>query len=167
MTKLHEEKHMPKIDSSLAPKGSGARYPKPFDEPCRERAWVRLGDAAGLTQFGVNLLRLPAGAWSSQRHWHSHEDEFVFVLRGEVVLVDDTGEVRLGPGDSAGFPAGDRNGHCLQNRSGEDAELLVVGSRYDEDHGEYPDIDMKFSADRYGKGGAYLHKDGTPYEKQG
>ena len=154
---------MPRIDPAVAPKGSGTRYPKPFDEPCRERAWLRLGDAAGLTQFGVNLLRLPPGAWSSQRHWHSHEDEFVYVLRGEVVLVDDGGEARLGPGDSAGFPAGDRNGHCLQNRSAEDAEMLVVGSRNDEDHGEYPDIDMKFAAGRYADGGVFLHKDGTPY----
>lgn len=154
---------MPKIDCSLAPKGSGTGYPKPFDEPCRNRSWIRLGDAARLTQFGVNLLRLPAGAWSSQRHWHSHEDEFVFVLRGEVVLVDDNGEERLGPGDCAGFPAGDRNGHCLQNRSGEEAELLVVGSRNDKDHGEYPDIDMKFAPGRYANRGGYLHKDGTPY----
>lgn len=154
---------MPKIDCSMAPKGSGTGYPKPFDEPCRNRSWIRLGDAARLTQFGVNLLRLPAGAWSSQRHWHSHEDEFVFVLRGEVVLVDDNGEERLGPGDCAGFPAGDRNGHCLQNRSGEEAELLVVGSRNDKDHGEYPDIDMKFAPGRYANRGGYLHKDGTPY----
>jgi len=113
---------MPRIDPAAVPKSSGTRYPRPFDEPCRKRSWLRLGDAAGLTQFGVNLLRLPPGAWSSQRHWHSHEDEFVYVLRGEVVLVDDDGEVRLRPGDSAGFPAGDRNGHCLQNRSEEDAE---------------------------------------------
>jgi uncharacterized cupin superfamily protein len=154
---------MPRIDPAAVPKSSGTRYPRPFDEPCRKRSWLRLGDAAGLTQFGVNLLRLPPGAWSSQRHWHSHEDEFVYVLRGEVVLVDDDGEVRLRPGDSAGFPAGDRNGHCLQNRSEEDAELLVVGSRMDEDHGEYPDIDMKFAAGRYGEGGEFLHKDGTPY----
>jgi len=154
---------MPKIDPDLASKGSGSSYPKPFDEPCRGRSWIRLGDAAGLTQFGVNLVCLQPGAWSSQRHWHSHEDEYVYVLRGEVVLVDDTGEQRLGPGDCAGFPAGDRNGHCLQNRSSEVAELLVVGSRNDEDHGEYSDIDMKFTTGRYGKGGAYLHKDGTPY----
>jgi uncharacterized cupin superfamily protein len=154
---------MPKIDSATAPRGSGTRYPAPFDEPCRKRAWLRLGDAAGLTQFGVNLVRLPPGAWSSQRHWHSHEDEFVYVLRGEVVLVDDNGDVVLGPGDSAGFPAGEENGHCLQNRSEEDAELLVVGSRIDEDHGEYPDIDMKFGPGRYGGNASFLHKDGSPY----
>jgi len=154
---------MPKIDPDSAPQISGTRYPEPFDEPCRHRSSIRLGDAARLTQFGVNLLRLPAGAWSSQRHWHSHEDEFVYVLRGEVVLVDDAGEVRLRPGDCAGFPAGDRNGHCLQNRSAEEAEILVVGSRIDEDHGEYPDIDMKFAPGRYGNSAIFLHKDGTPY----
>lgn len=158
---------MPKIDTDLASKGSGTSYPKPYDEPCLKRAWVRLGDAVGLTQFGVNLVRLPPGAWSSQRHWHAHEDEFVYVLRGVAVLVDDSGETLLGPGDCAGFPAGDRNGHCLQNRSAEDVEFIVVGSRNDEDYGEYPDIDMKFVPGRYGKGGGYLHKDGTPYEKAG
>lgn len=154
---------MPKIDFELASKGSGSSYPSPFDEPCRGRSWARLGDVAMLTQFGVNLVHLQPGAWSSQRHWHSHEDEFVYVLGGEVVLVDDAGEQRLVAGDCAGFPAGDCNGHCLQNRSSEAAELLVIGSRNDEDHGEYSDIDMKFTAGRYGKGGAYLHKNGTPY----
>lgn len=154
---------MAKINLDAAPAASGSRYPKPFDEPCRERSWLRLGDAAGLTQFGVNLLRLPPGAWSSQRHWHSHEDEFVYVLRGEVVLVTDDGEDRLGVGDCAGFRAGDRNGHCLQNRSSRPAEILVVGSRVDEDHGEYPDIDMQFVPGRYRGDAVFLHKDGTPY----
>lgn len=154
---------VPKIDSTVAPKGAGSRYPAPFDEPCRGRSWVRLGDAAGLTQFGVNLVRLAPGAWSSQRHWHSHEDEFIYVLGGEVVLVTDAGEEVLRSGDSAGFRAGDRNGHCLQNRSNADVEFLVVGARHDADHGEYPDIDLKFSAGRYSGQGAYLHKDGTPY----
>jgi len=87
----------------MAPLGSGTRYPHPFDGPCKERTWHRLGDAAGLTQFGVNLLRLAPGVWSSQRHWHSHEDEFVRVLEGEVVLVTDAGEETMRVGDSAGF----------------------------------------------------------------
>jgi len=154
---------MPKIDKSAAPKASGTRYPPPFDEPCKARSWLRLGDAAGLTQFGVNLVRLPPGTWSSQRHWHSHEDEFVYVLEGEVVLVTDKGDEALGPGDCAGFRAGDRDGHCFQNRSTADAVLLVVGSRRDEDHGEYPDIDMKFGPARYSGKAIYLHKDGRPY----
>src|SRR5215813_1645717 len=104
----------------------------------------RLGLAAGLTQFGVNLTRLPAGSWSSQRHWHAREDEFVYVLSGEVVLIEDGGEVALRAGDAAGFKAGVRNGHHFVNRADSEALLLVVGSRDDADHGEYPDIDMKF-----------------------
>ncbi len=108
---------MPKIDLPNAPSGAGSSYPAPFDEPCRGRSWHRLGVAAGLTHLGVNLVRLTPGAWSSQRHWHTHEDEFVYVLSGELVLVTDDGEEVLVAGDSAGFPAGVRNGHCLQNRS--------------------------------------------------
>ena len=154
---------MSRIDKQQAPRGSGTRYPAPFDQPCRAREWLRLGDAAGLTQFGVNLLHLPPGAWSSQRHWHSHEDEFVYVLAGELTLVTDAGEERLGPGDCAGFPAGVANGHCLQNRGSGPAEVLVVGTRDDQDHGEYPDIDMLFVADRYAGGMPFRHKDGTPY----
>jgi uncharacterized cupin superfamily protein len=154
---------MAKTDLSTAPRASGTRYPAPFDIPCRARQWLRLGDAAGLTQFGVNLLTLPPDSWSSQRHWHSHEDEFVFVVSGEVVLVSDSGDELLRAGDSAGFKAGSRDGHHLQNRSGSDAVLLIVGGRHDADHGEYPDIDLKFTAGRYSGGGAYQHKDGTPY----
>jgi uncharacterized cupin superfamily protein len=154
---------MPKIDLAAAPQSSGTRYPHPFDEPCKRRAWLRLGDAAGLTQFGVNLLRLAPGVWSSQRHWHSHEDEFVYVLEGEVVLVTDQGEQEMRAGACAGFKAGIRDGHCLQNRSTQDAVLLVVGARNDEDHGEYPDLDMVFTAGRYAGKGGYLHKDGSPY----
>ncbi len=155
---------MKKIDKHSAPAGAGSRYPAPFDEPCKQRTWRKLGDAAGLTHFGVNLVHLPPGTWSSQRHWHSHEDEFVYVLSGELVLVTDQGEETLRAGDCAGFKAGDHDGHCLQNRSQQDAEFLVVGSRHDEDHGEYPDIDLKFTAGRYsGKGGGFHHKDGRPY----
>ena len=100
-----------KIEIDQAPGVRGTDYPSPFDEPCRERFRRQLGDAAGLTQFGVNLLALPPGAWSSQRHWHTIEDEFVYVLDGEVVLVTDAGEEILKAGDSAGFPAGVPDGH--------------------------------------------------------
>jgi uncharacterized cupin superfamily protein len=154
---------MPKIDPSAAPRGEGTRYPAPFDVPCRNRSWLKLGEAAGLSQFGVNLVMLTPGSWSSQRHWHSHEDEFVYVLEGELVLVTDAGEELLRAGDCAGFKAGVRDGHCLQNRSQRDARLLVVGSRSDEDHGEYPGLDLVFAAGRYSGGGGYLHRDGTPY----
>src|ERR1700734_2020882 len=110
-----------KIDFSSVPVVTGSRYPAPFDVPCAARSRQRLGDAAGLTQFGVNLLRLPPGVWSSQRHWHTGEDEFVYVLSGEVVLVTNAGDEVLRAGDAAGFPANDHDGHCLQNRSGQDA----------------------------------------------
>ncbi len=119
-----------------------------------------LGNAADLTQFGVNLLRLPTGAWSSQRHWHSEGDEFVYVLSGEVVLVTDTGEETLVTGDAAGFKGGEPDGHCLQNRSEQEALVLEIGSRIAGETGSYSDIDM------IGRGGAYLHKDGTPYPAQ-
>jgi uncharacterized cupin superfamily protein len=154
---------MPKIDQATAPRGEGTRYPAPFDNPCRKRSWHRLGDAAELTQFGVNLLLLPPGTWSSQRHWHTHEDEFIYVLEGEVVLVTDVGEERMCAGDSAGFKAGVQDGHCLQNRSSQDARILVVGARSNEDHGEYPDIDLIFMCGRYTGQGGFRHKDGTPY----
>jgi uncharacterized cupin superfamily protein len=154
---------MAKIDASSAPAGSGSRYPAPFDVPCRGRSWRRLGEAAGLTQFGVNLVHLAPGAWSSQRHWHSHEDEFVYVLSGELVLVTDAGEETLRAGDCVGFKAGVRDGHCLQNRSAAAASFLVVGSRSEADHGEYPDIDLVFTAGRYSGSSEYRHKDGTPY----
>ena len=154
---------MPKVDLMNAQSGAGSSYPVPFDEPCRGRSWHRLGVAAGLTHLGVNLVRLAPGAWSSQRHWHTHEDEFVYVLSGELVLVTDEAEEVLVAGDSAGFAAGVRNGHCLQNRSPADATFLVAGNRSNEDGGEYSDIDMAFKPGRYTGGGAYFHKDGTPY----
>jgi uncharacterized cupin superfamily protein len=151
---------MKKIDIDKAPIRSGTAYPAPYDAPCRERTRWRLGKAAGLTQFGVNRLLLPPGQWSSQRHWHHENDEFVMVLEGEVVLVTDAGEEVLRAGDCAGFPAGDRNGHHFQNRSGADALLLEVGSSFPGDVAEYPDIDMRAEPDRY------VHKDGTPYGAQ-
>ena len=108
---------MPKIDVAAVPKRQGAGYPPPFDAPHADRIRQRLGDAGGLTDFGVNLMHLPPGNWSSQRHWHSHEDEFVYVLAGEVTLVEDGGETVLRAGDCAAFPKGTGNGHHLINRS--------------------------------------------------
>jgi uncharacterized cupin superfamily protein len=154
---------MPKIDLASAPLLSGSRYPAPFDRPCQERSNRQLGVAAGLTQFGVNLTRLPPGTWSSQRHWHSHEDEFIYVLEGEVVLIEDEGETVLPAGSAAGFKAGVQNGHHLVNRGDQVALLLTVGSRSDEDYGEYSDIDMKFLPGRYAGKSGFFHKDGTRY----
>ena len=158
---------MPKIDAALAPATKGSTYPKPFDEPCKNIERLRLGSAAGLTQFGVNLVTLKPGTWSSQRHWHIKEDEFVFIVEGEVVLVEDGAETMLKAGDCAGWKAGVENGHHLINRSPRDAKILTVGARDDADHGEYSDIDMKFNPWRYsrepGAPGSYSHKDGTPY----
>ena len=151
-----------RIDPAALESITGTLYPPPFDEPCRARERTRLGDAAGLTQFGVNLLRLPPGAWSSQRHWHTGEDEFVYVLAGEVVLVTDAGEETLRAGDAAGFPANDLDGHCLQNRSGADATVLEIGTRMKGSVAYYPDIDMVAPAG--GRPTAYTHRDGTPYE---
>ena len=151
---------MPKIDIDAASIRDGTTYPPPYDVPCRARRRHRLGDAAGLSQFGVNLLRLPPGTWSSQRHWHSAEDEFVWVVEGEVVLVDDAGETVLRAGDCAGFRADDGNGHHLQNRSRSEAVVLEVGGRHaDRDAVEYPDIDLVIPEGTR----AYHHRDGFPY----
>ena len=153
---------MPKIDIDNAPTGHGTGYPEEFAAPCKSRRRWRLGDAVGLNQFGVNLLRLPAGAWSSQRHWHAAEDEFVWVVEGEVVLIEEDGETVLVAGDCAGFKAGVPNGHRIENRSDREAVLLEVGSRRPTDDAcDYPDIDMILpkGADRY------FNRDGTPYPK--
>ena len=149
-----------KIDVHTAKVVSGSRYPAPYDEPCKNRFRRVLGDAAGLTQFGANLTRLSAGAWSSQRHWHSAEDEFIYVLEGELVLVTDFGEEILVAGDCAGFKAANPNGHHLQNRSTRDALFLEIGSRCpDEDEVAYPDIDLRAPKGRRG----YAHVNGEIY----
>jgi uncharacterized cupin superfamily protein len=147
-----------RIDVAALTPVVGTTYPPPFDVPCRARERKKLGDAAGLTQFGVNLLRLPPGAWSSQRHWHVGEDEFVYVLSGEVVLVTGDGDETLKPGDCVGFKAGDQNGHCLQNRSANEARVLEIGTRVaGGDTAHYPECDL------VARGGAYTHRDGAPY----
>lgn len=154
---------MPKrIDVASIPPVIGTLYPSPFDLPCRARERSKLGDAASLTQFGVNLLRLPPGAWSSQRHWHTHSDEFVYVLEGEVTLLTDEGAELLRAGDAAGFKAGNQNGHCLQNHTQRAVLVLEIGTRSAEDATFYPDIDMVAPAG--GKPAMYAHRDGRPYE---
>jgi uncharacterized cupin superfamily protein len=165
--RLREGIAVPKIDIETAPTSSGTTYPEEHAAECKPRRRRRLGDAVGLDQFGVNLLRIPAGAWSSQRHWHFTEDEFVWVVSGEVVLVEGTPgepltETVLRAGDCAGFKAGVPNGHKIENRSDAEAVLLEVGTRNPTGDGcDYPDIDMVLpeGADRY------FHRDGTPYPK--
>ena len=150
---------MPRIDVTAVPARQGSGYPKPFDAPCSARTRRRLGEAGGLRDFGVNLMTLPQGGWSSQRHWHSDEDEFVYLLEGEVTLVEDGGETLLRAGYCAAFPKGTGNGHHLINRSSAMAVYLEVGSRNPNDLTTCSDIDMMSSnAD-----GRFVHKNGSPF----
>ena len=155
---------MPKIEIAGVKVESSTGYPKPYRQAVQGRSRRRLGNVVGLDQFGVNLTRLQPGAQSSQRHWHESEDEFVYMLEGELVLCEDDGETVLRPGDAAGWKAGVRNGHCLVNRSDRDAVFLEVGSRMKRDSGEYPDIDLMFRKDESGT--RYLRKSGEPYPQE-
>ncbi|MBN3761928.1 cupin domain-containing protein [Burkholderia sp. Ac-20365] len=150
---------MPIIDMADVPALQGTGYPSPYAARSAERIRQRLGDAGGLVDFGVNLMRLPPGNWSSQRHWHSEEDEFVYVLEGELVLIEDAGETLLRTGDCASFPKNSGNGHHLINRSNATAVYLEVGSRSATDVITCSDIDMMSPS----TDGRFLHKDGTPY----
>lgn len=150
---------MPKIDVAAVPKRVGTGYPAPFNGMSKERVRQRLGDAGGLKDFGVNLMHLPPGNWSAQRHWHSHEDEFVYVLAGEVVLVEDGDETVLRAGDAAAFGKNSGNGHHLINWSDAVAVYLEVDSRQPDDLTTCSDVDMM----SYSKDGAFRHKDGTAY----
>jgi len=151
---------MPKIDLRAVPLRKGTGYPAEFNAQCAERTRRRLGDAGGLVDFGVNLMTLPPGGWSSQRHWHSHEDEFVYVLEGELILVEDGGETPLRAGECAAFPKDSGDGHHLINRSSEVAIYLEVGSRAPDDIAICSDIDM-MSANVDGR---FVRKDGAPIQ---
>lgn len=150
-----------KIDVAKLPELVGTLYPAPYYGPVKARAKKKLGDEAGLTQFGVNLLRLEPGVWSALRHWHTREDEFIYVLEGEVTLITDAGEELLRAGDAAGFKAGDEDGHHLVNKSDKDVLVLEVGTRTDDDVAHYPEADLV--AVSKGEGFAYTRKDGTEY----
>jgi uncharacterized cupin superfamily protein len=154
---------VPVIDRANVKEHLGSKYPAPHDAPCRERRFRRLGEAAGLTRLGVTECVLPPGAWSSQRHWHAEEDEFLYMLEGELVLVTEAGEQVVRAGDCAGFPAGVRDGHCLRNDSSAPARFLAMSNRSDEDWGEYPGLDLTFGPGRYSGRGGFLHRDGTRY----
>jgi len=146
-----------KLDLAAIAVERGSDYPHPFDAPCQAQSSQRLARDAGLDQFGVNLTVLAPGAWSSQRHWHSAEDEFVWVVEGELVLVTDAGEETLRAGDCAAFRRGEADGHHLVNRSGLPARILEIGTAQPDDRCTYADIDMVL--DEQG----YRHRDGTPY----
>jgi uncharacterized cupin superfamily protein len=140
---------------------SGCGYPEPFRTQVLPRERRALGDAAGLTKFGVNYTTLGPGAASSMRHWHTREDELVFVLSGELVLVTDAGERLLRAGQCAGFPASHADGHQLVNRGTTPAVYLEIGSRDADDAVHYPDVDLEWNAP--GSRDRYSHKDGRPY----
>ena len=152
---------MPKIDIDRVRVSTRAYYPPPFDKVVAGRETKRLGDAIGLTQFGVSLVRLKPGAAAGVCHWHENEDEFVYVLEGEATLVEDAGEIRLGPGGAAGFKAGVANGHSMVNKSQADVVMLVVGTRAKSERGHYPDVDLAYEFDD--KTFRFLHKSGEPY----
>ncbi len=141
---------------------TGTGYPEPYRENVVARSKRALGDAFGLSRYGVNLVELSPGTWSSQRHWHTHEDEFVFVVSGELTLITDAGEQVLSPGMVAGFPAGDSNGHHLINKSNETASYLEVGDRNPQDEVFYPDIDLLFKINDEGEH-EFTNREGVAY----
>jgi len=147
---------MPKLDLDSIPQTNATGYPEPFSRDVAGRWYRRLAPASGLTRFGASHVVLKPGAWSSQRHWHESEDELLVMISGEAVLVEDEGRTALGPGDVCAWPQGLENGHHLRNESGEDCVFVVIGAG-ERTGGDYPDIDMKFTAD------AYTHNNGTPY----
>ena len=155
---------MPIVDIAGLPVDTLNMYPDPFWKVVVGRERKRLGNAVGLSQFGVNLTTLKPGAWSSQRHWHRMEDEFVYVLSGEIVLCEDGGEVVLKPGDAAGFKANSGNGHFLINRTARDAVYIEVGTRSVDERVVYSDIDMVLQRDK--SGSRYMRKSGEPYPKR-
>lgn len=156
------EKKSPWLDPAGVTPRLGSIYPSPFGEKLAGREKRALGDPLGLSQFGVNLVTLVPGSWSSQRHWHANEDEFIYVLEGEVTLVTNSGEIVLGPGMAAGFPAGKPDGHHLINRGGSAARYLEVGTRADIEEAQYSDIDMM--ARKVDGRFVFTHKNGEPYE---
>jgi uncharacterized cupin superfamily protein len=152
---------LPALDPAKCPERRGSGYPEPFRSRMGDRVKRRLGDACGLTQFGVNLVTLGPGGQSALRHWHTHEEEFVYVLEGELVLVTNAGEQTLTAGMCAGYPANSGDGHHMINRSDRPARYLEVGNRVDADNAFYPDDDvaLKFVDGR----AVYSHKDGRAY----
>src|SRR4029450_6020237 len=155
---------MPKIDIANVPVRTSTVYPAEFRDVVKGREKQPLGNAAGLTQFGLTPPRLKPGAASALRHWHQTEDELIYVLEGELVLIENEGETVLRPGDAAGFKAGVANGHHLVNKSGRDAVFLEVGTRSKDERGHYPDNDLVMI--REAGEFRFTNKAGKPYPKQ-
>lgn len=152
---------LPALDPHSVKPSTGSTYPTQFTAPVAKRKRRRLGDALGLRRYGVNLVELPPGAWSAQRHWHTHEDEFVYVIRGELTLISDGGEQTLEAGMTAGFPAGAQDGHHLVNKSDKTAVYLEIGDRVKADEVSYPDVDLALKQTPAGP--VFLNKSGDPY----
>ena len=155
---------MPKLDLAKVPVKTGSIYPAPHAATMAGRSSLRLGEAGGLTQFGVNLVTLDPGAMSSLRHWHEQEDEFVLVTEGECVLVEDGGEIVMRRGDCAAFPAGIANGHHILNRSGAVARFLVVGTKAPREVAHYSDVDLKLVIE--GGAATFTRRDGSPLDRE-
>ena len=153
--------HRPALEALSVAAVNRSGYPEPWRSRVLPREKRRLGDAFALTRVGINLTTLPPGKESSMRHWHTREDELVFVVEGEVVLVTDEGEQVLRAGTCAGFPAGAKNGHQLVNRSDRPARYLEISNRDPEDAAEYPDVDLALRRGPDGKI-VFMRKDGTP-----
>ncbi len=149
------------LDTETVEARIGTMYPAQFSDPCEKREKKVLGNPFGLSQFGVNLTTLTPGVWSARRHWHTNEDEFVYVVEGELVLVDDDGEHVLTKGMCAGFPAGDENGHHLVNKSDKPASYLEVGSRVPIETAHYPDDDL--IAKKTADGFVFTNRKGKAY----
>jgi uncharacterized cupin superfamily protein len=152
---------MPKLDLATVPLKTGSIYPEPYASMMAGRTSLRLGQAGGLTQFGVNIVILQPGATSSLRHWHRNEDEFVMILEGECVMHQDAGETLMRPGDCAAFAAGDTDGHCFENRTDREARFLVVGTKAPAEVATYSDVDMVVHVE--GAAARFTYKDGTPW----
>lgn len=148
---------MPKLELDAIPASNATGYPAPYADAVADRWYRRLAPPSGLTDFSASHVILRPGAWSAQRHWHEDEDELVVMLAGQAVLVDDSGETPIRPGDIAVFPKGDGNGHCLRNDSDADCVFLAVGQP-DTRVCHYPDIDLHLP-----ENGSYHHKNGKPY----
>ena len=150
------------INPDEIPESTSTNYPEVFKKLVSGRIRKRLGNAAGLTNFGVNLVKLEPGSWSSIRHWHSHQDEFIYIIEGEITLATNTGEQVLKPGDMAGFPAGETNGHHLINNSPQIVTYLEIGDRTAGDTVTYPDHDLVAKHSK--NGWVFTKKNGDLYD---